>query len=124
MTSTAPSAEQLANLGEQARALLDQLAELVTEYPTDEEGMPAAELALTVAGQRLGAVEVTAGQAAWLAVLIGDEAQTCANAHSDQSGECSHCDGTGDAGGISHGERRITAAQHNAAVPAERDAQP
>lgn len=88
-----------------ASRLADVLQALMSEYPTDDaEFSPDAVAAvLTVmplqGDDRGSAVEVPlqAGQVEWLTNLVSRESAHCRNAHSDQSGQCGHCAGTGSA---------------------------
>lgn len=78
----------------QARALLDQLAALVTDYPTEQPESPVILLRATVAGQEVGTVPLMPGHAQWLRRVIADEHATADASHPDMSGECGHCAGT------------------------------
>ncbi|MFJ2561348.1 MULTISPECIES: hypothetical protein [unclassified Streptomyces] len=101
MSTTPADAHQLPP----ASRLADVLQQLMTEYPTDDaEHSPALVAAvLTVTplhgDDRGTAIEVPlqAGQVEWLTNLVSKESAHCRNAHSDQSGQCGHCAGTGSA---------------------------
>jgi hypothetical protein len=80
-----------------AVALAAALGELLTGYPTDEPDAARVTLAIH-AGDAIHRLQASAGQVTWLTNLLMNEADTCRNAHSDQSGECAHCGGTGTAG--------------------------
>ena len=86
-----------ADLERRAVALAAALGELLTGYPTDNPDAPRTTLAIH-AGEVTHRLQATPGQVTWLTNLLMNEADTCRNAHSDQSGECAHCGGTGNAG--------------------------
>ncbi|NEA15422.1 hypothetical protein [Streptomyces halstedii] len=76
------------------------LAELADGYPTDPEG--AVPVIVTVTAPATGKphqVLVEPGQLDWLTALVRGELDTCRAAHSDGTGVCGHCRGTGLAGG-------------------------
>lgn len=76
------------------------LHQLVDEYPADEDSAPVSRLTLTdPAGVQAVDVPLQPGHLSWLTRLVSDESATCRNAHSDGSGRCGHCRGTGLAGG-------------------------
>ncbi|MFJ8855205.1 hypothetical protein [Streptomyces sp. NPDC102437] len=85
---------------QEAGAFVQALTELASEYPTDPEG--TALLTVTVTDPATGEqhlVPIEPGQLEWVTRLVRDELDTCRNAHSDGSGHCGHCRGTGLAGG-------------------------
>ncbi|ELP69517.1 hypothetical protein STRTUCAR8_00029 [Streptomyces turgidiscabies Car8] len=88
-----------------ASRLAAVLQELMTEYPTDdaEFSTDAVSAVLTVTplhgddqGTAIG-VPLQAGQVEWLTNLLSRESAHCRNSHSDESGQCGHCAGTGSA---------------------------
>jgi hypothetical protein len=81
-----------------AVALAAALGELLTGYPTDEPDAPRTTVTIQAPGGAAHRVQLMPGQVQWLTSLLMDEAATCRNAHSDQSGECGHCRGTGRVG--------------------------
>ena len=80
-----------------ARALVDQLAALVADYPTGDHEAPVILLRATVAGQEVGTVPLMPGHAEWLRRVVAAEHATADASHPDMSGECGHCAGTGSA---------------------------
>ncbi len=85
------------DLEHRAVALAAALGELLTGYPTDEPDAARTTLAIH-AGDTIHRLQASPGQVTWLTNLLMNEADTCRSAHSDQSGECAHCGGTGAAG--------------------------
>jgi hypothetical protein len=80
--------------------LAGALQQLVTEYPTDADTAPLSRLSLTdPAGNATANIPLQPGHLPWLTRLISDEMASCRNAHSDGTGHCGHCRGTGRAGG-------------------------
>jgi hypothetical protein len=80
--------------------LAGALQQLVTEYPTDPDTAPRSRVSLTdPAGNAAADVTLQPGHLPWLTRLISDELASCRNAHSDGTGRCGHCRGTGLAGG-------------------------
>ncbi|MFJ5071713.1 hypothetical protein ACIQC7_35385 [Kitasatospora sp. NPDC088556] len=76
------------------------LAELTDGYPTDSEG--TVPVIVTVTDPATGEqypVPIEPGQLDWVTALVRDELDTFRAAHSDESGYCGHCRGTGSAGG-------------------------
>ncbi|MFI1869682.1 hypothetical protein [Streptomyces jumonjinensis] len=76
------------------------LQELAQEYPTDPVG--TATVAVTVTDPTTGEqhqAQLQPGQIEWLTSLVRDELTTAQAAHSDGTGRCGHCTGTGTAGG-------------------------
>jgi hypothetical protein len=83
------------DLADRARALVEDLAALMTEYPTEDfDVTPVVLLTATVAGDQVGTVPLLPGQVEWLRGLVADEAVSCRNAHA-HNGQCGHCGGTG-----------------------------
>ncbi|MFE5859773.1 hypothetical protein [Streptomyces virginiae] len=76
------------------------LAELADGYPTDPEG--TAPVIITVTDPATGEqhpVPIEPGQLDWVTALVRGELDTFRAAHSDGTGYCGHCRGTGLAGG-------------------------
>lgn len=76
------------------------LAELADGYPTDPEG--TAPVIVTVTDPATGEqhpVPIEPGQLDWVTALVRGELDTFRAAHSDGTGYCGHCRGTGLAGG-------------------------
>ncbi|MFJ2419265.1 hypothetical protein [Streptomyces brevispora] len=76
------------------------LTELADGYPTDPEG--TAPVIVTVIVSATGEqhrVPIEPGQLDWVTALVRGELDTFRNAHSDGTGHCGHCQGTGLAGG-------------------------
>ncbi|MFC4506675.1 MULTISPECIES: hypothetical protein [Streptomyces] len=76
------------------------LAELADGYPTDPEG--TVPVIVTVADPTTGEqhpVPIEPGQLDWVTALVRGELDTFRAAHSDGTGYCGHCRGTGLAGG-------------------------
>ncbi|MFG3403684.1 hypothetical protein [Streptomyces sp. NPDC048142] len=76
------------------------LAELADGYPTDPEG--TAPVSVTVTNPATGEqhqVPIEPGQLDWVTALVRGELDTFRDAHSDGTGYCGHCRGTGLAGG-------------------------
>ncbi|MFE5730241.1 hypothetical protein ACFQ7A_04915 [Streptomyces sp. NPDC056528] len=99
------------------RKLGKALAELASEYPIDSPDAETALLSLTAAdgeeSPRPGhlqfreetAVRLQPGHLQWLTQLVERELANNRNAHSDGTGRCGHCEGTGKAyptGPITH----------------------
>lgn len=88
-----------------ASRLADALQALMTEYPTDDAQFSpdAVAAVLTVTplhGDEQGSsveVPLQAGQVEWLTDLVSKESTHTRNKHSDESGQCGHCAGTGSA---------------------------
>ncbi|GAA0707173.1 hypothetical protein GCM10009548_95050 [Streptomyces malaysiensis subsp. malaysiensis] len=81
---------------QRAAMLAAALQELFDIYPTDEDTAPAVTLTLAESGEE-HTVKLQPGQVDWLTTVVMDEARTCRNAHSDGTGQCGHCGGTGKA---------------------------
>ncbi|MEU9796909.1 hypothetical protein AB0E27_41300 [Streptomyces sparsogenes] len=83
-----------------ADAFAQALAELADGYPTDPEG--TAPVTVTVTDPATGEqhqVPIEPGQLDWVTALVRGELDTFRAAHSDGTGYCGHCSGTGLAGG-------------------------
>lgn len=77
------------------RSLIEKMAALAEDYPTDGGEAPTARLHATVAGQYVGAARLMPGQVDWLRGLVAAELATTREAHPGGSGACMHCEGTG-----------------------------
>ncbi|RSN51128.1 hypothetical protein [Actinomadura sp. WAC 06369] len=85
------------SLADQARALVEELAALMTEYPTEDPDVTPVALAhVTVAGEDVGTVPLMPGQVAWLRSMVADQAAAARAAHPDQPDQGR---GSGRAGG-------------------------
>ena len=83
-----------------AGAFAQTLAELANGYPTDPEG--TAHVTVTVTDPATGEqhqVPIEPGQLDLVTALVRGELDTFRAAHSDGTGHCGHCHGTGLAGG-------------------------
>ncbi|MFH8343127.1 hypothetical protein [Streptomyces sp. AM6-12] len=90
MTTVDPTVEQPVVL---FAAALQELAET---YPVDPED--TATVAVTVTDPATGEQHqalVQPGHLGWLTSTVMAELATCRNAHSDGTGQCGHCAGTG-----------------------------
>lgn len=90
----------MTTLPNQARALVDELAALMNDYPTEDPDVtPVALPRITVAGEDVGTVALLPGQVAWLRALVAAEAATIQAATDPGTpDQCGHCHGTGRAG--------------------------
>ncbi|MFJ7280647.1 hypothetical protein [Kitasatospora sp. NPDC098663] len=76
------------------------LAELADGYPTDPEGtVPVIVTVIAPTAGEQRQVPMEPGQLDWLTALVRGELDTFPAAHSDGTGHCGHCRGTGFAGG-------------------------
>lgn len=79
------------------------LQQLASDYPTDDAGQGSVVLTLTGPTAHRQAerydIALQPGHVEWLTRLVTAEAATCRNAHSDGTGNCGHCAGTGSANG-------------------------
>jgi hypothetical protein len=81
------------------------LQQLVSDYPTDDDTDGQGSVVLTLTGPAAPGqgerydIALQPGQVEWLTRLVTDEAATCRNAHSDGTGDCGHCAGTGSTNG-------------------------
>ncbi|MET9676388.1 hypothetical protein ABZY68_25335 [Streptomyces sp. NPDC006482] len=72
----------------------------LAEYETDPEGTPSMRLTVKATGTgEEREVLIEPGQLGWVTDLIRDELDSFRNAHSDGTGRCGHCRGTGLSGG-------------------------
>ncbi|MGW1765000.1 hypothetical protein ACWCQL_13115 [Streptomyces sp. NPDC002073] len=76
------------------------LQALADTYPTDPEGTATVAVTVTdpVTGEQHQA-HLQPGQLEWVTTMVMDEMASCRNGHSDGTGQCGHCAGTGKAHG-------------------------